>query len=425
MCLGCGSPVSAQKTQAAPEAQTLALHQVIALALQNSRELALARVQYNVALNAAGVNRADFRPNVYTGSGLAYTNGFPSAPGGQAPSVFSVSYTQALFNPLLHGQLRAAEERAKNQQIELGRTRNQVIVSAASLYFELAAVKKELDLLRSEQVSAQKILDVTRERAAASLELPIEVTKSELASARVGHRIIRLEGRNEILEQQLRDMTALPAGESLQLAEEQLPEPAEESATVLVDTALAQSPAVKEAENERKARDAMYRGARGSYWPSIDLFGQYSLLSRFNNYDQFYRKFQQNNVNIGLQFNIPLLNWRTRSNVAFRKSQLAEGELLVGTKRQQVRQEVTQKVRNVREMDAAREVARLELKLAQQQLELTQAKFDQGQASLRELEQAHLDENEKWVAFLDADVARQKGQLALWEATGQLAKVFP
>jgi len=78
----------------------------------------------------------------------------------------------------------------------------------------------------------------------------------------------------------------------------------------------------------------------------------------------------------------------------------------------------------VRELDAAREVARLELKLAQETTGQTQSKFDEGRATLRDLEQARLDENEKWLAFLDAGFAQQKAQLAVMEATGQLAKVF-
>ena len=83
-----------------------------------------------------------------------------------------------------------------------------------------------------------------------------------------------------------------------------------------------------------------------------------------------------------------------------------------------------QKARTVRELDAKREVARLDLQLAQESLQLVQAKFDQGNATLQEIEQARLDENDKWVAFLDADFARQQAQLSLLQATGQLAKVF-
>jgi len=85
---------------------------------------------------------------------------------------------------------------------------------------------------------------------------------------------------------------------------------------------------------------------------------------------------------------------------------------------------VQQKARSVRELEASREVARLDLQLAQETLQLEQAKFDQNRVTLQDIERARLDENDKWVAFLDADFARQQAQLALLQATGQLAKVF-
>ena len=72
--LGTGSFPGLARAQ---DSDKLTLRQAVTLALQNSREIALARMQYTVALNAAGVDRADFRPNLYTGSGAAYTSGFP------------------------------------------------------------------------------------------------------------------------------------------------------------------------------------------------------------------------------------------------------------------------------------------------------------------------------------------------------------
>lgn len=78
----------------------------------------------------------------------------------------------------------------------------------------------------------------------------------------------------------------------------------------------------------------------------------------------------------------------------------------------------------MRELSATREVARLDLKLAQETMELSQAKFEQGNLTLRDIEQSRLDESDKWVAFLDADFALQQGQLSLLQSTGQLAKVF-
>jgi len=412
----------------AQDTDKLTLHQAVTLALQNSRDVKLAQVQYNVALGEVGVDRAAFRPNLYTGSGIAYTHGFPSLPGGQAPSVFQLDYTQALFDPELKGLQHAAEDRAKNQKLELDRTRDDVIVRTATAYLDLSKVRHSLELMRGEQASGAKILEAIRARLAANQELPIEVTRTQLMLARIAERVVKLEDREASLDAQIRDLTGIPDSQSLEV------EPADASfsaelATVqsegeIESLAIQNDRSVAEAENERAAREHLLKGARWSYFPTVNVVGQYSILSRFNNYDEFYTHFERNNVNVGVQVTIPIFAAKTSANVSLARSQLSEAELLLGNKRQQVRFDVQQKARSVRELDASREVARLDLQLAQETLQLDQAKFDQNRTTLQDIEQARLDENDKWVAFLDADFARQQAQLTLLQATGQLAKVF-
>lgn len=414
----------------AQDSSPLTLREAVTLALQNSRDVKLAQMQYNVALGEVGVDRAAFLPNLYTGAGAAYTHGFPSLPGGHAPAVFELDYTQSIFNPMLKSQQHAAEDRAKNQKLELDRTRDNVMIRAATAYLELGKVRHSLDLLRKEEASGEKILEVVRERIAASQELPIEATRSQLALARIQQRTVRLEDREQALEIRLRDMTGIPDSRALEVQ----PEEPSFSDTLAADTAAIQAEmvslalqndrSVAEAENERAAREKLFHGAKLSYFPTVDLVGQYSVLSKFNNYDQFYNKFERNNVNVGVQVTIPLFAAKTSSNVTLAKRQLDEAEIALGNTRQQVRVEVQDKARNLRELEADREVARLDLQLAQESLQLVQARFDQSRATLQEIEQARLDESDKWVAFLDADFARQQAQLTLLQATGQLAKVF-
>ena len=408
----------------AQEDQKLSMREAVALALQNSRDLALARVQYTVALNEAGVDRSAFRPNLYTGSGAAYTYGFPTI-GGGPPAVFQLNYNQAIFDPVLKAQQQAAEDHAKNMKLEIDRARDDVIVRTAVAYLELAEVRHSLELLRKEQVSAEKILGVTRDRVAANQELAIEVTRSELTAARVQQRIIKLESRDETLTQRIRDLTGVSDNQSIEVDTGEPSFATDLQETELANLAIQSDRGIQEAENDRLARQHILRGAKLSYWPTLSVIGQYSVLSNFNNYTKYYSgQYQANNFAVGVQVSIPLFSARTRANVALAKSELQLSELSLGNKRQEVRQDVLQKQRDVRELQATYEVARLDLKLAQETVELTQAKFDQGGATLRDIEQVRLDESDKWVAFLDADFARQRSQLTLLQATGQLAKVF-
>ncbi len=404
--------------QAPPD--KLTLKRAVDLAVQNSSEVKLARARLNVAERTAGLDHSVFLPNLYTGSGAAYTNGFPLG----APQVFNVAYVQTIFNAPLRGQYRASQERAEVQRIEADRARDAVILRTASAYLELAKVRHSLRLLRQERESATKISGVTRERAREGLELEIEVTRAELTAARTEQRIAQLEGREEVLENDLRHLTGAPAGQAIEVEAEELPAAAEQPTAELVSLAVANSLDLKQAEFERRAREHVLKGERGGYLPTVDFVGQYGIFTKFNNYDQFYNKFERHNVAIGIQARIPIFASRTNSAVNLARSELTAAEIEARQKRNALEADVQRQARQSRELEATREVARLELKLAQENVRVLQAQFDEGRTNLRDLEKARLEENDKWRAYLDADFARQQARLELLRTTGQLAKVF-
>src|SRR5262245_2869117 len=110
----------------AQDVESLNLKQAVERALQNSHEVALAQMQYAVSRNTADVNHAAFKPNLYTGSGAAYTLGFPQTPSGAAPSIVNLSYVQTVFNPPLRAQTLAARERSEAQRLDVEKTRNSI-----------------------------------------------------------------------------------------------------------------------------------------------------------------------------------------------------------------------------------------------------------------------------------------------------------
>ena len=207
----------------AQDIESVSLKQAVDRALRNSREVALAEVQYNVARNAVGVERAAFRPNLYTGSGAAYTFGFPQTPSGAAPSIVNLSYVQTLFNPPLSALALAARERSEAQRLDLEKTRNAVMFQTSSAYLELAKVRHSLDLMRGERQSNANILNFTRQRSAEGLELPIEVTRAELIEARTEQRIIQLDSRQRVLEHQLASWMGIPTERRIEIEPANLP----------------------------------------------------------------------------------------------------------------------------------------------------------------------------------------------------------
>ncbi len=53
----------------------LTLRRAVELALQNSKDIQLARIQTRVADQSADLTRSEFKPNLYAGSGAGYSYG--------------------------------------------------------------------------------------------------------------------------------------------------------------------------------------------------------------------------------------------------------------------------------------------------------------------------------------------------------------
>ena len=188
--------------------------------------------------------------------------------------------------------------------------------------------------------------------------------------------------------------------------------------------ALANNTDLKQAESERRAQELRLKGESQGRWPTLGMVGTYSVLARFNNYDEFFKKFQRHNVNVGVQIEIPLFSARTNAAIALARTNLKAAEVRVEAQRAELSADVKRQAHRTRELEAAREVARLQLQLAQEQLSMLQTQFQEGRTSLRDLEKARLEESDRWMEFLDAEFARQQVQLELLRTTGQLARVF-
>jgi outer membrane protein TolC len=412
------------KAQGSELSRKLTLKEAVNLAVANSRDIALARLQYGVMQRQIGVARSVFLPNLYTGTGVAYTNGFPLLEGGGAPAIFNLSYNQQIFNPPLKGEQHAAEQRAEEQRLSIDDVRDVVMTRTALDYLELAKVRHALELMHGERTSAGRILDATRERMDSGRQLPVDLIRAQLTTAQIEQHIAQLEDRDDALTGELRDLMGLAADEMIEVSTEEIPSAAEAASRDVVADAMANNVELKQAQAELRAREFKLKGEQGGRWPSFALIGQYNVLSKINNYNDFFNKFQRNNVIFGVQVQIPIIASRTSSTVAYARADLNAATLALQKKRNELSLDVRRKARLVRESELGVEVAKLELQLAQENVRVLQSQFDEGRVSLQDLEAAHIDENNKWLSFLDSNYARQQVQIDLLHSTGQLAQVL-
>jgi outer membrane protein TolC len=127
----------------------------------------------------------------------------------------------------------------------------------------------------------------------------------------------------------------------------------------------------------------------------------------------------------GVQARWSIFNAETPAAVRVAQNELQVADIDLKRKREEIEQTVRREAQRARELRATREVAGLELKLAQENLRILQERYLADRSNLREVEGARLEESEKWIAFLRADYENQQAQLELFNTTGQLGRLFP
>ena len=259
-----------------------------------------------------------------------------------------MSYTEQVLNEPLRGQAKEQQEQARSQRILLEDTRNTVVARTAAAYLELGMVRHSLDLLRKEQASAEKILEVTQGREKENLELPVEVTRSQLTKVRVVQRILQLEAREDELEVFLRSQTGLGQDTPIEVSPEELPGEAEQEGANLVAMAMQSNTSLLAGEADVRAKEFRLVGEKRGYYPTLELVSVYSVLGKFNNYDQFFKTFQRNNVNAGVQVQVPLFSAQTKASIALAQVNLDVAKANLANKKNEVSAAVRQKTRHVR-----------------------------------------------------------------------------
>jgi outer membrane protein len=408
------------------EPPPLTLKQAVSLAVQHSSDLALARARHSIADEQAALLRAPFAPNLFAGSGAGYTLGFPMTLGGAPPALFDVTYIQTVFNRPLQGQAQAAERRADVERLTLDDSRNAVILRTASVFLDLVQVRQALEARRGTRTASPRIQAITDSRVAEGHELPIESLHARLDGARGEQAIVQLEGREDALTTELQRLTGIRRGAPpLEIVPDRLAALPEQPIADLVARALASNSELQRVDYEQRSRRDRLNQERAPYWPAIDVVGEYAMLAKFNNYDEFFRRFERNNLNVGIQARWPILSAQNRSAVRVAQSELRQIEVELRRRREEIEVAVRRASQQTRELNAARDIAALELELAQEKVRMLRERLQADRANVRDVERARLEQTDKRVAFLQADYDSQQAALELLNATGQLARLFP
>ena len=404
------------------EVLPMTLPQAVAAALKQNPDLTLARLDEENARQAIRVARDPFSPKLVLGSGLAYSNGFPMSIEGSAPSIVQANATQYLFNRPQNYAVAQARENARTAQIGIAAKQEEVAYRVASLYLDAERAARVGALARKDAESLQTVLEAVQAQVREGRALPLNEKQANLNLARASQVADGLESDQETAETALAAALGLSPQDRVRAAsDEPAAPPLPASEEEVTRKALQSSKELRRLESQIAAKGLEVRGEKSARLPRVDLVAQYSVLAKYNNYAEFFQKFQRNNVQIGASFQIPLVAGPgVAAQIAQTETEIARLRAELTATRNRIATDIQQSFRDVKKAETAADVARLDLDVAREQLSVLLSQQQEGRATLRQVEEARVAENAKWIAFYDAQDNSQRARWNLLRLSGDL-----
>jgi len=400
----------------------MTLRQAVEMALRQNPDVALSRLDEESARQSIRIARAPFFPRVVAGSGLAYTYGFPMSIEGSAPSIVQVNATQSLFNRQQSLQVAEAKEKAHGAAIGIESKREEVVYRVASLYQDAERAARAGALAQRDRESIDRVLQSIQAQVAEGRALPLDEKRAAYDAAHARQVAETLQDDQATAETALAIALGFPPEDRVRPAEEERAAPAmPESEERAVQEALASNKELRQLESQIAAKSLDERSQRAARLPHADLVAQYGLFSTFNNYTAYFRTFQRNNAEIGMSFQVPVYaGSAVKAYIAQAEVEISRLKLQLSNARNKITSDLEQAFREVTKAQTAAEVAQLDLEAAREQLSVTLSLMQEGRATLRQVEEARIVENDKWIAFYDSQYGVEKAKWNVLNLTGGL-----
>ena len=267
-----------------------------------------------------------------------------------------------------------------------------------------------------------RVRELTAVRVSEGRELPIESSKADLKVLQAQQRQAELADSIADTETSLAQVLGFNPGDRVQPAQEdrrltgQLD--SEESA---IQQALESSREIRRLESNLQAKNLEIKSYKAERLPKANLVAQYSLLSRFNNYDKFFPRVPAQQLRAGR-----VLRRFRSSPAAAATAYVVQAQVdidkirtQIGQTRSRITADLQHAYREIRRTESAQKLARADLDLARDQLSLDLTRYDEGQVTMAQVEASRAAEQEKWIVYYDTQHALEVARLTVLRQTGR------
>jgi outer membrane protein TolC len=404
------------------EVHSLTLRDAVKIAVSQNPDVLLSRLEQQKARDGVMIAKDPFYPKIFGGSGLAYTSGFPSTIEGSAPSIFQARATMAIYNRSQSYIVAQARENIRAADLDVQGRQEEIAYRVAAMFLDAQQASQQSEAVVRQLESQERARAAMEQRVKEGRELELEFKRMQLAVMKTRQRQESVQVEVDRAQMELALLLGYPASDRVKpVTEERSGLELPESEEAAVNAALTNSREIKKIESNIAAKGLEMRSYRAQRLPKVDLVAQYALFSKFNNLQNYFNEFQRNNGQIGASITVPIVP--SRAATAFADQAEADTQKLrvqANQTRGRIEADARRGWQDVRKAELARDVARADLELAREQLNVYLAQYEEGRLPLSQLEQGRVQESEKWLVYYDAQHVLERARLYILKQSGTL-----
>ena len=407
---------------ASPAKAQMSFYTAVDLALRNSHEVKMAAADVDRA--AAGVSQARdaYVPTMAIGSSVGYSYGFPV---GQ-PTLANATANSMVLSFSQPAMIRSARASLAATRAVLRNTREKVVADTALNYIELDTDKRELEALDQQHSFGERLVEIERDRNASGLSSAMDVTQAELTNAQLELRRLHIQDHMSLLRLRLANLTGLTE-DSIAPEPASIPAPPTAPTTETLNATLStHSPAIASSEADAQSKQFIAVSDKGKIWRPEVAFGiQYSRYAKFNNYAEYYLRFQHNNFDVGINLVLPIFDAEARDRARGSAADAVHAREQANVFRLQLTEQTRELSSSLAELRAQQKIARLQSDYAQENVDAVMTQLQNGSGNPnatpltpRDEEKARIEERRRYVDKLDADFQLMQGEIQLQRSLG-------
>ena len=405
-----------------PARAQISFYTAVDLALRNSHEVKMAASDVDRAAAALTQTRDAYVPTGSIGSSLGYSYGFPV---GQ-PTVVNATANSLVLSFSQPSLIRAARASLVGANASLRDTRQKVVADTALAYIELDTDSRELEALEQQHSFGERLIEIERQRNTAGLSSVMDVTQAELTNAQLELRRLHIQDHMSLLRLRLANLTGLTEDSVTTKASSIPVGPVPPAPSILNATLSTRSGAIASSEADAKSKQYIAHADKGKIWrPEISFGIQYSRYAKFNNYEEYYLRFQHNNFDVGINMTIPIFDAQGRAHARVSAADAVRAREQADLFRLQLGEQTRELSGSLAELRAQQKIARLQSDYAQQNADAVETELQNGTGNPnlspltpRDEQRARIEERRRYVDKLEADFQLIQAEILLQRSLG-------